>query len=93
LCSDYYPPAIIHAIFKLHLENGLSLPEAVNLGTLHPAKAAGISHYTGSIEKGKDADVLIVKLVNAIPMVTQTIVKGRVAAQVPGDITYNKPLN
>ena len=81
LCSDYYPPAILHSIFKLHLENNFPLNEAVNLATLNPAKAAGINKHTGSIEIGKDADLIIVKLIDDIPMVTHTIVSGNMAAQ------------
>jgi alpha-D-ribose 1-methylphosphonate 5-triphosphate diphosphatase len=90
LCSDYYPPAIIHSVFKLYNENGMALHDAVNLATLHPAKAAGISQHTGSIETGKDADLLIVKLVDDIPMVTHTIVKGHIVVQTSTDINYNE---
>jgi alpha-D-ribose 1-methylphosphonate 5-triphosphate diphosphatase len=81
LCSDYYPPAILHSIFKLHQQEGLTLPEAVKLASLHPAKAAGIAGQTGSIEEGKDADLLIVKMIDNIPMVTHTIVRGNVVSQ------------
>ena len=81
LCSDYYPPAILHSVFKLHQEQGLPLHETVKLATLHPAKAAKIDHLTGSIETGKDADLLIVNTVNGIPMVSYTIVKGHVVSQ------------
>jgi alpha-D-ribose 1-methylphosphonate 5-triphosphate diphosphatase len=80
LCSDYYPPAILHSVFKLYNEQGLSLHDAVNLATLNPAKAAGISSYTGSIETGKDADLILVKLINHIPMVTHNIVQGHLVA-------------
>jgi alpha-D-ribose 1-methylphosphonate 5-triphosphate diphosphatase len=90
LCSDYYPPAILHSVFTLHNEAGLPLHEAVNLATLNPAKAAGISNYTGSIEAGKDADLIIVKLIDEIPMVTHTIVKGHLVAQASNKINYNK---
>jgi alpha-D-ribose 1-methylphosphonate 5-triphosphate diphosphatase len=90
LCSDYYPPSILHSIFKLYNENGMPLHDAVNLATLHPAKAAGISNYTGSIETGKDADLLLVKLVDDIPMVTHTIVKGHIVAQASTEINYNE---
>lgn len=90
LCSDYYPPSILHSIFKLYNESGMPLYDAVNLATLHPAKAAGISNCTGSIETGKDADLIIVKLVDDIPMVTHTIVKGHVVAQVSTEINYNE---
>jgi alpha-D-ribose 1-methylphosphonate 5-triphosphate diphosphatase len=93
LCSDYYPPAILHSIFKLHLENNLPLYEAVNLATLNPAKAAGINKQTGSIEVGKDADLIIVKLIDDIPMVTHTIVRGNIAAQASTKINYNQHKN
>jgi alpha-D-ribose 1-methylphosphonate 5-triphosphate diphosphatase len=92
LCSDYYPPAILHSVFKLYNENGLPLHEAVNLATLHPAKAAGISGHTGSIEPSKDADLIIVKLINDIPMVTHTIVKGHLVAQASNKVSYNNYL-
>ena len=90
LCSDYYPPAILHSIFKLYNENGLPLHDAVNLATLHPAKAAGISMHTGSIETGKDADLIIVKLIDNIPMVTHTIVRGHLVAQASNQVNYDK---
>lgn len=90
LCSDYYPPAILHSIFKLYNENGLSLYDAVNLATLHPAKAAGIDGHTGSLEEGKNADIIIVKLIDEIPMVTHTIVKGHIVVQASADINYNE---
>jgi alpha-D-ribose 1-methylphosphonate 5-triphosphate diphosphatase len=90
LCSDYYPSAIIHSIFKLHQKHGLGLSEAVNLATLNPAKAVGIDSDTGSIEKGKDADLILVKLIDDLPMVTHTIVKGKIVVQIPQEITYNE---
>ncbi|HEY4325568.1 MAG TPA: alpha-D-ribose 1-methylphosphonate 5-triphosphate diphosphatase [Mucilaginibacter sp.] len=90
LCSDYYPPAILHSVFKLYNENNFPLHEAVNLATLNPAKAAGISKHTGSIETGKDADLLIVKLIDNIPMVTHTMVKGNLVAQASNKVNYNE---
>jgi len=90
LCSDYYPPSILHSIFKLHHEGNMSLPDAVNLATLNPAKAAGISDVTGSIETGKNADLIVVKLIDGIPMVTHTIVNGHLAAQASSFINYNQ---
>ena len=90
LCSDYYPPAILHSIIKLNQECGMPLPQAVNLATLNPAKATGLNKHTGSIEKGKDADLLIVKIVDGLPMVTHTIVKGKVMAQAANTVTYNE---
>jgi alpha-D-ribose 1-methylphosphonate 5-triphosphate diphosphatase len=90
LCSDYYPPAIIHSIFKLYHEEGLPLNESVNLATLNPAKAAGIANHTGSIQTGKDADLLIVKLLDGIPMVTHTFVRGHLVAQASNQLVYNE---
>ena len=92
LCSDYYPPAILHAVFKLYNEDSMPLHEAVNMATLNPAKATGISHHTGSIETGKDADLVIVKLLDNIPMVTHTIVKGHIVAQASNKINYNEDI-
>ena len=90
LCSDYYPPAILHSVFKLHQEQGLALHDAVNLATLHPAKAAKIDHETGSIETGKHADLLIINNVDGIPMVTHTIVKGNVVSQAAFKVPVEK---
>ena len=42
LCSDYYPAALIDAVFTLHRECSMSLPAAFALVTANPAKAVGI---------------------------------------------------
>jgi alpha-D-ribose 1-methylphosphonate 5-triphosphate diphosphatase len=74
ICSDYYPPAILHAVFQL--ANGtLSLPEAIGMATCAPAKAVGLKNL-GSLEEGKWADVIVVKLRNQVPVVTNTVVGG-----------------
>ena len=76
LCSDYYPPAMLHAVFKLWRERVLPLHAAVNTATLIPAQAAGIDDETGSIEVGKEADLLIVRLRGETPVITHTFVRG-----------------
>lgn len=76
LCSDYYPPAMLHAVFKLWREQVLPLHEAVNTATLVPARAAGIADETGSLEPGKEADLIFVSLRGETPVVTQTYVRG-----------------
>jgi len=81
LCSDYYPAAILHSVFKLHLREGLPLHTAVNLATLHPARAAKLDTYTGSLEPGKQADLLVVRLQDGIPMVTHNMVSGTFVLQ------------
>ncbi len=88
ICSDYYPPAMLHSVFKLHLEEKMPLTAAVNLATLNPARAVGIDKQTGSIDVGKDADLLIMRLHNEVPMVTHTIVKGELVAQTSAKINY-----
>ncbi|MFT8708346.1 MAG: alpha-D-ribose 1-methylphosphonate 5-triphosphate diphosphatase [Sporolactobacillus sp.] len=60
LCSDYYPSSLLHAAFQLHYELGLSVPYAINMVTLNPAKALKLDHELGSIETGKKADLLLV---------------------------------
>lgn len=93
ICSDYYPPAILHSIFKLFFEHDLPLYETVKLATLNPAIAVGIDSYTGSIEIGKDADLILVKLIENIPFVTKSFVKGRKTLEIPHYINYNEVSN
>ncbi len=83
LCSDYYPPSIVHAIFALSEKGTLPLVEAVRLATLNPARAARIDRYTGSLERGKDADIIVLEIAEGRPRVCNTIVQGRLA--------YNSP--
>jgi alpha-D-ribose 1-methylphosphonate 5-triphosphate diphosphatase len=61
LCSDYYPAAMINAVFSLARQQILSLPDAVRLVTLNPARAVGLDKTVGSLEVGKVADLILVK--------------------------------
>ena len=76
LCSDYYPPAMLHAVFKLWREQVVSLPRAVAAATLVPARAAGLADRTGSLAGGKAADLVVVRLRGELPTVVQTYVEG-----------------
>lgn len=76
LCSDYYPPSMLHAIFRLNRERVMALHEAVNAATLVPAQAAGIADETGSLEVGKEADLIVVRMRGETPVVTQAFVRG-----------------
>ena len=78
LCSDYVPMSIIHAIYALE-KAGIPLHEAVNMASLNPAKAAGIAGFTGSIESGKSADLVIVDTSVEVPKIVRTFVEGREA--------------
>jgi alpha-D-ribose 1-methylphosphonate 5-triphosphate diphosphatase len=81
LCSDYYPSAMLHAVFKLYHENLLTLPQAVALVTANPANALNVGADYGSISPGKKADIVVVRMDGRIPMVSRTFINGRVAAQ------------
>src|SRR5699024_11668747 len=57
LCSDYYPAAMLHSVFKLHWEYDHPLEEVMKLITLNPAEAVNMDHEVGSIREGKKADI------------------------------------
>jgi alpha-D-ribose 1-methylphosphonate 5-triphosphate diphosphatase len=76
VCSDYLPQALLAAVFKLADESALTLPEAVNLATLHPAQALGTDVHNGSLEPGKDADFIVVEILDGYPHVRQTFTGG-----------------
>lgn len=61
LCSDYYPQALLRAVFYLANKGVLTLPQAVKLVSLNPAKAVKIGDETGSLEVGKTADMLVIE--------------------------------
>jgi alpha-D-ribose 1-methylphosphonate 5-triphosphate diphosphatase len=77
LCSDYYPAAMLNAAFMLARQGVLTLPQAVRLVTLNPAQAIGLGAEYGSLEVGKVADVLLVRLNGqGIPAVQRLFVQG-----------------
>jgi alpha-D-ribose 1-methylphosphonate 5-triphosphate diphosphatase len=61
LCSDYYPVALLSAVFELHRHCGIGLAQAFALVTINPARATGIDHELGEIAVGKRADLLIIR--------------------------------
>jgi alpha-D-ribose 1-methylphosphonate 5-triphosphate diphosphatase len=77
ICSDYVPMAILHAVFVLHRTLALPLHEVAKMASLYPAEAVGISGYTGSLEAGKAADLIIIDQSDAIPRIKKTFVSGR----------------
>lgn len=87
ICSDYYPPAILHAVFKL-ATGPLTLPEAAALATSAPAGALGLEGF-GRLTEGGAGDAIIVQVRGEVPVVTTTIVGG-----VPVyDVTYRRPVS
>lgn len=77
LVSDYYPQALLHAIFWLHREAGLPLWQAAKYVTINPAVAVGMDDRIGSLEVGKAADLLVVDASGAMPLLEQVYVAGR----------------
>ena len=77
LCSDYYPAALLHAAFRLEAEGILSLPEAVRMLTLNPAQAVGIAGDYGSVEAGKKADLLVIRIVRGRPLISACFIDGQ----------------
>ncbi|WP_412679315.1 phosphonate metabolism protein PhnM [Brevibacillus centrosporus] len=77
LCSDYYPAAMLHAIFELNKSYGLDLAEMFKLVTINPAKAVGLDQEIGSIQEGKKADLLIIEKIDPdFPVITAVFVDG-----------------
>lgn len=81
LCSDYYPPAILHGIFEME-KQGLPLSEMIRKATLNPAKAVGLAEDYGSIAPGKKADLLIIDMLDGYPVITHVLVDGRTTSRV-----------
>jgi len=80
LCSDYFPPSMLHAVFKLHREHGIGLPDAVRLVTLNPARALGIEKEYGSVEAGKRADLVAVEMQGDVPAITRVFIDGKLVS-------------
>jgi alpha-D-ribose 1-methylphosphonate 5-triphosphate diphosphatase len=77
LCSDYAPMTMVHSVFTLHALGLLSLPAAVNMVSLHPARAVDLATQTGSLELGKEADLILVDVSKEVPRVVKTWVRGK----------------
>ena len=82
ICSDYYPAAILHSIFLMHVKHGVPLPQMINRATLNPAKAMRTDADYGSIEPGKKADLLIVDILDGYPVITHVFVDGRPTSRI-----------
>jgi alpha-D-ribose 1-methylphosphonate 5-triphosphate diphosphatase len=80
ICSDYYPFSMLSAVFAL-VDDGMTLPNAVAVASLNPARAVGLERNRGSIAVGKRADLLIVKRYKTgdIPLVYQAFVAGKLS--------------
>ena len=77
LCSDYYPAAMLHAVFKLWQSEGLPLWKAMRLTTANPAAAMGIAAQVGTISPGKRADLLCIALIDHCPIIHNVLLHGQ----------------
>jgi len=78
LVSDYHPPSMLQAAFKLARQSVLPLHQAVGLVSSGPARAVGLADR-GEIREGTLADLLVVGGRFGLPAVTQTVLAGNVA--------------
>ena len=83
LCSDYYPAALLRAVFELHRRHGVDLARAFALVTRNPARAVGINGELGEIAEGRKADILLIRELvmekehTPVPVVQEVLVEGR----------------
>lgn len=84
LCSDYYPSSIIYSIFYMY-NKGKKIEDMVKLATINPAKALNIDNITGSIEEGKNADILIIEEKNNLPILNKVFSFGKIIMSIGGE--------
>lgn len=78
VASDYYPPALLRALYKAAADGLASFAEILTLATANPARAANLTDR-GTLEPGKRADIVAVEHRNSHPVVAQTWIGGRQA--------------
>lgn len=77
LSSDYVPSSLLAAVFRLaESAPGMTLPQAMRLVTLNPARAAGLDDR-GAIEPRRRADLVQVRMSDGIPAVRRVWRQGR----------------
>jgi len=82
LCSDYYPAALLHAVFVLHEQHGQDLGQMFNLVSINPAKAVNMAEEIGSIKAGKKADIVVINKIDTnYPAITAVFVDGKLMMQ------------
>lgn len=77
LASDYHPPSLLAAVYRLAADGACTFARAVELVSTGPARIAGLDDR-GRIEAGARADLVAVAVLHdGQPMVGQTWVAGR----------------
>lgn len=68
LSSDYVPASLMEGVFKLPEAAGITLPEAVKLASLNPARAVSLDDR-GEIAPGRRADLVRTRVLGGSPVV------------------------
>lgn len=83
LCSDYYPASLLHSIFYMK-KKGSCIKKMIKLTSLNPAKALNLENITGSLENGKNADILIVEENGGLPLLKNVFSSGKMIMSMGG---------
>ena len=75
LCSDYHFPCLLGSAIKM-MQEGIPPHDALRLITLNPAAHLGLDRTLGSLEPGKQADLIVFRAEPAFGYVTQVWVAG-----------------
>lgn len=81
ISSDYYPSAMLVNLFNVHEKHGISLTDMFNMVTINPARAVGIDDEVGSIDIGKNADLLVIEKKSKYPAIKLAMVDGHIVFQ------------
>jgi alpha-D-ribose 1-methylphosphonate 5-triphosphate diphosphatase len=76
LCSDYHLPSMLAAVVKL-LQQDVAPSRCFELVSLNPARMLGLADRLGSIELGKEADLIAFSAVADYARVEQLWVAGK----------------
>ena len=83
LCSDYHLPSMLAAVVKL-LQQDVAPSRCFELVSLNPARMLGLADRVGSIEPGKEADLIAFSAVADFARVERVWVEGEEQLRLPG---------
>jgi alpha-D-ribose 1-methylphosphonate 5-triphosphate diphosphatase len=75
ICSDYHFPTMLTAALMM-MRDGISPSRAINLVSLNPARILGMDNTIGSIEIGKEADLVAFRSRDTFADVSNVWVRG-----------------
>lgn len=77
LSSDYAPHSLLPAVFRLAQTLEISLAAALKTVTQVPAALLSMAEDRGSLEIGKRADFITVRVDDSVPLITSVFVAGQ----------------